>query len=68
MECVMSVFTKLFPRIKVSGKSKEALQSEIRDGQRFFLNLGMFSEVICNWFTEDAYLPHVVCTVFGFVR
>ena len=32
------------------GKSNEALQSETR-------------EVICNWFTEDAYLPHVVCTV-----
>ena len=29
------------------------------------LNLGMFSEVVCNQFTEDASLPRVVCTVFG---
>ena len=32
------------------------------------LNLGMFSEVVCNRFTEDAYLPRVVCTIFGFAR
>ena len=35
---------------------------------RVILNLGMLSEVICNRFTEDAYLPRVVCTVFGFAR
>ena len=32
------------------------------------LKLGMFSEVVCNWFTKDAYLPRVVCTVFGFAH
>ena len=35
---------------------------------RVILNLDMFSEVICNQITEDAYLPRVVCTVFGFGR
>ena len=52
----------------MSGKSNEALQNEIRDRQRLskvILNLGMFSEVICSWFTEDNYLPRVVCTIFG---
>ena len=44
---------------------------KIRDEERLsrvILNLGMFSEVVCNRFTEDAYLPRVVCTVFGFTR
>ena len=35
---------------------------------RAFLNLCMFSEVICKRFTEDTYLPRVMCTVFGFAR
>ena len=42
-----------------------------KDGERLswvVLILGMFSEVICNLFTEDAYQPRVVCTVFGFAR
>ena len=59
------------PRIKQSGKSNQALHSEKRDGERLsrvILNLGMFSEVVCNRFTKDAYLPPVVCTVFGFAR
>ena len=60
-----------YPRIKPSGKSNKAVHSEKRDGERLsrvILNLGMLSEVICNWFMEDTYLPHVVCTVFGFAR
>ena len=58
------------PSLRVSDiLSNEALHSEQRDGERLsrvVLNLCMFSEVICNWFTEDAYLPCVMCTVFGF--
>ena len=34
----------------------------------FLLNLCMFSEVICNWFMEDAYLPRVMCSAFDFAR
>ena len=51
-----------------SKKSNQALHSEKKDGERLsrvILNLSMFSKV-CNRFTEDAYLPRVVCTVFGF--
>ena len=62
---MMSIFIKLFPRIKTSGKSSEALQSEIKDRKRLsrvILNIGMFSEVVCSQFTEDAYLLRVVCT------
>ena len=65
----MSSFIKLLPGIKASEKPNEALQSQIRNRKRLsrvILNLGMFSEVVCNWFTEDAYLPHVVHAVFGF--
>ena len=63
-------FYKLFIQ-GPSGKSNKAVHSEKRDGERLsrvILNLGMLSEVICNRFTEDAYLPRVVCTVFGFTR
>ena len=35
---------------------------------RVILNPGTCSEVLCDWFMEDAYLPRVVCTVFGFAR
>ena len=35
---------------------------------RIILNLGMLSEVVCNRFTEDAYPPRIVCTVFGFAH
>ena len=51
--------------------SNKAVHSEKRDGERLsgvILNLGMLSEVICNRFTEDTYLPRVVCTVFGFAH
>ena len=68
---VMSIFKKPFQGFKQSRESNEALHSEQRDGERLsrnFLNLCMFSEVICNRFTEDAYLPRVMCTVFGFAR
>ena len=54
-----------------SKKSNRALHSEKKDGERLtrvILNLGMFSKVVCNRFTEDAYLPRVVCAVFGFAR
>ena len=55
--------------LKASGKPNATLQIEITDRKRLsrvILNLGMFSEVVCNWFMEDTYLPHVVCNVFGF--
>ena len=46
--------------------------TECNKGQklsRVILNLGIYiPEVICNWFTEDAYLPHVSHTVFGFAH
>ena len=66
---MIPIFTKLLSKDKPSGKSNQGLHIEKRDGEmlsRVILNLGMFSEVVCNQFTEDAYLPHVVCTVFGF--
>ena len=67
---MISTFTSFYPVFKSSGKSNQALHSEKRDGERpsrVILNLGMFSEVVCNWFM-DAYLPRVVCIVFGFAR
>ena len=45
---------------KTVRESNEALHGEQRDRERLsrvILNLCMFSEVICNRFTEDAYLP-----------
>ena len=65
---VMSIFTKLFSK---DLNSNEALHSEQRDREklsRVILNLCMFSEVICNQLMEDAYLPLVMCAVFGFVH
>ena len=44
---------------------------EKSDGEKLFkviVSLGIFSEVVYNRFTEDAYLQRVVCTVFGFAR
>ena len=52
------------PRIKVSGKPSEALQSD-RSWEKVILNLGKLLEAICN-FTKDTYLPHIAGTVFGF--
>ena len=45
--------TKLYRVKQVTGKG--------------FPGLGMFSEVICNLFMEDTYLPLIVCNVFGFL-
>ena len=59
------------PFHKLSEKSNEALHSAKKDRERLsrvILNLGVFFEAICNQFTEDTYLPCVVCTVFGFVN
>ena len=54
---------------KPSGKSNKAVHSDKRDSERLStVILDMLSEVICNRFTEDAYPPRVVCTVFGFAR
>ena len=61
----LHVMSILFPRIKDSGKSDEALYLE-QKLSRVILNLGIFSEVICTQFMEDAHLPRVVCTVFDF--
>ena len=58
--------------MKPSGKSNKAVHIDKKGRRKVFqgyiLNLGMLSEVICNRFTEDAYLPRVVCTVFGFAH
>ena len=51
-----------------SGKSNEALQSKIKNRKGFQGYSSIFSEVICNQFMEDTYLPCVVRTVFGFAR
>ena len=64
-------FCEVFTRIKASRKSNEALRSETRDRQRLskvILNPCMSSEIICNRFTENAYLLRVVCTAFVFAR
>ena len=62
---------RFLTRIKPSGKSNQALHSEKSDRERIsklILSPGTFSEVVCNWFMEDAYLLCVVCIVFGFAR
>ena len=67
---MISIFIKLL-RIKPSGKFNQALHSEKGEGERLSrvnLKLGVLSEVVYNRFTEDAYLPQVVCTLFGFAR
>ena len=54
----------IYKTSKAIRESNEALHSEQRDEERLsrvILNLCMFSEVICNRFREDAYLPRVVC-------
>ena len=63
---VMSIFTKLFSKdLNLQGIEWSSTQWT---KERVILNLCMFSEVICKWFTEDAYLLCVMCTVFGFAR
>ena len=67
---MISIFIKLL-RIKPSGKLNQALHSEKGEEERLSrvnLKLGVLSEVVYNRFTEDAYLPQVVRTLFGFAR
>ena len=67
----VNFYKAFFQAFKTFRESNKALHSEQRDGERLsraFLNLSMFSEVICKRFTEDTYLPRVMCTVFGFAR
>ena len=67
----VNFYKAFFQGFKPSGNRMKLYTVNKGTGERLsraFLNLCMFSEVICKRFTEDTYLPRVMCTVFGFAR